>query len=207
MSKHVELLDLRDKGYSFHLDKQMLESLSKEFDFHKLIDKVAKAINSGKKIKNIEKIFETYGEGLMNRSLQLGEEHVDHTYEVIKEVVNNLGERFKFPHVPQRFIELSYLGIFPEIPEVNVITSAQQIIQYTFDLNSCAIFKEMKQKCETKIVNALPCKHACLSLARTALNKLNINGDIKMDATIPKDGYCQFSLTQVKHTTKNNETA
>ena len=103
------------KPLSFELSEEMLGILRQEFDVEKLIDNFAKAINGkkGKEIADIgKKIFSDYGRDLIKRAYQLGDEYPDQTYEVILKAIEDTNGYYKFSLLPQRSIEIAYLGAF-----------------------------------------------------------------------------------------------
>ena len=102
-----------DEELSFDIDQRILDTISQEFDVNKLVENFAKIIEN-KERKEIEdiakKVFREYGRNLMTRAIELGEKYSDRTYEVMKEVAKKTGVG-PFPHVPQRFLELSLIHI------------------------------------------------------------------------------------------------
>ena len=60
----------------------------------------------------------------------------------------------------------------------------------------CSTFKAVKDRCGEETANSLPCKHACLGALETLYKDLDIAVTLGMEATMPKDDYCQFSATK-----------
>jgi len=179
---------------SFELNPDMLRLLKQEFDVQELADRFAAAI-SGKKKGEIEavgkQIFEEYGREWIRRSLQLGEEYPDRTYEVLKAAIDKTGGYYKFALVPQRVLEIAYLGTQDIFTLPIVENNAFRLIYRMVD---CSTFKTMKEKCGEDVANLLPCKHACLTALETLHRDLDIDAIIDMEASMVKDGYCQFAI-------------
>ena len=93
----------------------------------------------------------------------------------------------------QRFIEIAYLGTqqFRKLPVVE--NWARRLV---YKVTDCYTFNLLKEKCDPEVVALLPCRHACLTAGHTACRELNLEAVINMDATMVKDGYCQFVITR-----------
>ena len=180
------------RPYSFELNEDMLKLIRDEFDVDKLTTKFADTIAS-EQTGDIEKIgkeiFENYGKNWMSKTIQLGEEYPDRTYEVLKEAVDHTGEMF-FPFVPQRFIEIAYLSTqdFLILP---IVESTSQ--RFVYKLVKCSVFNMLKQKCGDDVAKLLPCRYACLAACETLYKDLNLDIIVEMEATMIEDGYCQFA--------------
>jgi len=176
---------------SYDLNVDILNAIEKEFDVKKLVEKFAKGI-AGKGKKEIESVakrtFGEYGRNFMERTLELGEKYTDQTYEILKTAIEKTGS-LKFPHVPQRFIEIAYLSIQP-FSELNVVENNQ--FRFIFRIDKCSIFNALKEACGEKVANHMPCKHACLTASETLYRDLNLKASVGMDASMAEDGYCQF---------------
>ena len=184
------------RPYSFELNLDMLNLLRQEFDPEGIVTKFAQAVAEKKAPESdvvAEKIFGEYGKDWIKRTLQLGEEYPDRTYEVIREAADQTGELF-FPHVLQRFIEIAYLGTqqFRKLPVVE--NWARRLV---YKVTDCYTFKLLKEKCSSEVVDLLPCRHACLTACHTACQNLNLDVAINMDASMVKDGYCQFAIARI----------
>jgi hypothetical protein len=189
-------LYIAPRPFSFELDMEMIGLLRKEFDPPIIIDKFASEI-SGKAVGEIDtiakKVFGKYGEGWMRKTLRLGEEYPDRTYEMLKEAIDKTGE-MKFPLVLQRFIEIAYLSTqqFRVLPIVE--NWARRLV---YRIKDCYTFRSQVEKCGQEAANLLPCRYACLAVCKTALEGLGLDATVKMEATMVKDGYCQFALNRV----------
>jgi len=183
---------------SFELNREMLSLIAEEFDSQQLASKYAQAI-SGKKPEEIETIakdiFTRYGVDWIRKSLQLGEEYPDRTYEVLKDVNDSTGGSLWFPLLPQRFLEIAYLST-QDMEFLPVIENNPQRLVYKID--DCKMFQVIKAQCGEEVANRLPCRYACLSACRTLFNDLDYPDVlIEMEASTNKDGYCQFVITKV----------
>lgn len=176
---------------SFDIDQRILDTISQEFDVNKLVENFAKSI-ADKEREEIEdiakKVFSEYGRNLMTRGIELGEKHSDRTYKVIKEVAEKTGVG-PFPHVSQRFLEIFNMGTQHNVLKVVVSTRSQ----LTHRVGPCVFLNAIKEKCGEDIAKLLTCKHIDFSALETLYNNLNLSVDVRMEASIPSEGYCQFT--------------
>lgn len=184
------------RPYSFELSAELLALLRKEFDPPIVVAEFARAI-AGKKAADIDAVardvFGRYGEQWMRRTLQLGEEYPDRTYEMLKEAVDQTGE-MKFPLIIQRFIEVAYLSTqqFRILP---IVENWQKRLVY--NVKDCYTYKTLAEKCGQDVAGQMPCRYACLSLCRTALDVLGLDAAVEMETVMAKDGHCQFALNRI----------
>lgn len=184
------------KPYSFDLNEDMINLLRQGVDPEKVVAEFSKAIEGkqGKEIDKIAKeIFTDYGKNWMRRVIQLGDEYPDRTYEVMKEVIDETGEYY-FPHVPQRLVEIAYLGTqqFLKLP---VLENYRHRLVY--QVPDCYTLKLLREKCGSEVADLLPCKYACLSALETLFQNLDLDVTIDMDGPKGKDGYCEFSVKKL----------
>lgn len=181
--------------YSYELSEEMLDLLRQEFNPDNIVGRFAGAIK-GKSTEEIEKadkeFFINYGKSWMKRVIQLGEEYPDRTYEVLKDVVERTGDLL-FPLVPQRFLEIAYLGT-QELTNLPIIENWAQRLVY--HVPNCLMYRTIKEKCGAEVAELMGCQHGCLAGLEALLGSLDIDAIINMNATTAKDGYCQFSLTK-----------
>ena len=179
--------------YSYDLDEDMLVLLREEFDPSKQVERFAVAIE-GKQGRELEEIgarvFSEYGRDWMRRSIQLGEEYPDRTYEVLKGAIEQTGQLF-FPLVPQRFVEIAYLSTqqFLALP---IVENLSQRLVYR--ITDCHIFNTIRERCGEKVANLMVCRNACLGALNTLCQELNLDVSSKMDARMTEEGFCQFAL-------------
>lgn len=191
-------LYIAPKPYSFDLNQDVIDLIREEFNADVVSDKLAEAIK-GKPKGEIEKtgsdLFTELGEKWMRKSIQLGEEYSDRTIEVVLESVDRQGNQFMlFPHVPQRFVEIAYLGI-QEFLKVPITLNNLETLSYR--IPQCALFNKIKEKSGEEVANLMTCKNYC----RTALDTLrkHLEMDLLIDqlASTEKDGFCEFSIRKL----------
>ena len=191
-------LYVADRPYSFDLNEDMIKLIRDEFNAEAVGSKLAEAID-GKAKGEIEKIgnalFEELGESWMRRTMQVGEEYSDRTIEVVKESIDHTGAQFLlWPHVPQRFVEIAYLGTqqFLKLP---ITLNSQYELAYR--VPQCALFEKIKEKCGDEVVNLMTCKNYCLKALETLRRDLEIDVLVDMVASTDKDSYCEFSMKKL----------
>lgn len=181
---------------SFDLHEGMLKMLGKEFAPQDVVGRFATAI-SGKAgdavAQAAREVFGEYGRKLMQRTMQLGEEFTDHTYETLKEIIDRTGTMY-FPLVPQRFLEIAYLSTQP-VYELPIVQNNGEKLVYK--MTECGTFAALKQGCGEAVANLLPCRYACLAALETLFRGLDITVTIKMEAEFARDGYCQFAAIKM----------
>ena len=194
------------RPYSFDLNEDMIRLIREEFSADIIASKFTQAI-SGKATNEVEQIgkdiFEDYGESWMKRTMQLGEEYSDRTIEIVKESVDSNGNQFLvFPHVPQRFLEIAYLSTqeYPKFLVLPIVISYKDELAYK--LPECFIFKSINERCGAEVANLMTCQNACLkaleTLRKVCLEQdLGLDVNITMEASMAKDGYCQFSIKKL----------
>ncbi|MBI4304103.1 MAG: hypothetical protein HY665_07190 [Chloroflexi bacterium] len=183
---------------SFELDEDWLSILAKEFDMQKMAADFAQAI-AGKSKSEVEKIaellFREYGTNLMKRSLQLGEEYMDRTYEVLKAACDKTSGYLTWPLVPQRFIEAAILST-QDIPAASIIINNHDCFQ--FQVKDCKMYTALEEKCSQEIADSLPCRHGCLAMVQTAFTDLGLGASTTITRTVPDDKCCEFTTIRVK---------
>jgi len=181
------------ENYSYELNPDMLKLLREEFDVDKATSAFAEAIR-GKSAEEAEAegkaFFEDYGRNWIRRSLKLGEEYPDRTYEVLLEAIDKTGGYLRFALVPQRFLEIAYLST-QELSVLPIIEN--NVNRLVYRMVDCQTYKKLQEKCGEEVANLLPCRHACLTACETLHQDLEIDALIQMEAQMPKDGYCQFA--------------
>ena len=186
------------RPYSFDLNEDMIRLIREEFGAEGIASKFAEAI-SGKPKSEVEKIgkeiFEEYGQNWMRRVMQLSDEYSDRTIEVVLESIDHEGNQFLvFPHVPQRLVEIAYLGNqqFLKLP---ITLNNQYALAYR--VPQCSVFNQIKEKCGDEVANLMTCQNACLKALDTICKDMELDIVIEMLASTPKEGYCEFSMKKV----------
>ena len=181
---------------SYELNQDMLALIRQEFDVEKLVTRFCEAIaDKGKQeIEGIGKeIFAEYGRDLIRRTLQLGEEYPDRTYEVLKEAIDQLGGYYKFGLLPQRFLEIAYLSL-SELRNLPIMENNPRRLAYR--ITDCPIYKSLTDKCGEDTAKLMACRHVCLTAVDVLHQDLDLDAVAAMEASMPKDGYCQFSASK-----------
>jgi len=129
---------------------------------------------------------------LMKRTLELGEQYQDRTYQVLKEAAEKTGA-LTFPHVPQRAIEIAYMST-KGIYALPILENSSK--RLAFRIAGCSTYSLLVHECGRQVAETLPCRYACLAACHTVCQELGIDTDVVMEASAPKDGSCQFALNK-----------
>jgi len=182
------------KPLVFELDEDMLSMIAEEFSPEGTAKKFLQAIGNTES-EEIERIgvefFQEYGRNLMRRSLQLGEEFPDRTYEVLREAADQTGS-LTFPLIPQRFIEIAFLSIQKLVFLPVIENNARRFI---FLIEDCLLYDQIKVQSGKDVAEMLHCRHGCLAACREAFSGFGVDQEslsFKMNATTDKEGYCEF---------------
>ncbi len=180
--------------HSFDLAEELVQQLEQEFGPEALRGELQNAFNgetsrvpSGAETKEL---FADFGRRWMERTLELGEQHTDRTYEVLKQAAERISE-LTFPFLSQRFIEIAYLSTQPVYTLPIVENGARGLV---FKMPFCGYFTVVKEAMGEKFANELHCKSACLAACDKAFEHFGFKVDVKMDAAVPAEDYCQFSI-------------
>jgi hypothetical protein len=185
------------KEFSFDLDERIVKTLATEFDPQKAVEQFAADV-TGKKGGEVEtiakEVFEKYGKDWMKRSLELGEQYPDRTYEVLKAAAEKTGA-LNFPHAPQRAIEIAYCSTKGILGLPIVENNSRRLV---YRMKDCPTYSALRDRCGQEVANTLPCQYACLAGCDTLKQELDLTINIEMEASIPKDGFCQFALNRAR---------
>lgn len=181
------------KKLSFELNEEMLALIAKEFNAEDVADKFSKEAAEKGAAEAGKSVFGAYGRQLAQRSLQLGNEYSDRTYEVMLEMIDHTGGAYKFPLLPQRFLEIAYLST-QELYAFPVRINSNQ--KFLFEISDCKIFKALESKCKKEDLQDIPCKAGCVNLIRSVFNGCDL--DINLDANTDPIGSnkCIFTATK-----------
>jgi len=172
-------------GYTWDLSEDMITRLESEFG-PEALRKEIKANAGGPR----DALFADFGRRWMERALELGEQYSDRTYEVLKTAAAKTGS-LAFPFIPERFIEIAYLATQPIYTLPIVENGARGLV---FRVPFCDYVKTVREELGDEEADRLPCKEACLAACRLAFERFGFNVNVGMDAAVPKDDYCQFSI-------------
>ena len=188
---------------SYDLNEEMLRILAQEFKPTAVVDQFTatlKGPGAGNAEKVAAQVFGDFGKRWMKRSLELGEQFPDATYETLKQIMEKTGTG-RFPMVPQRFVEIAYLGVL-SLLSIKVVQNNGQRLAYR--IPQCDIYQALTQKgtdvggvLSPSKDKQLPCRYACLGALDTLFKELNMPVKIEMEAQIPQQGFCQFAATRV----------
>lgn len=183
--------------YSFELNEDWLSLMAQEFDIEKAATDFGTAV-AGKNKDEVEvmgkEFFGKYGAALMKRSLQLGEEYMDRTYEVLKTACDKTDGYLTWPLIPQRFIEAAVLSTQDTLV-LPMIQNNHDCLQ--FRIEDCKMYDALKEKCGQEVADSLPCSHGCLAMIQTAFIDLGLRARTSMTGSTPKDEYCEFTTTRI----------
>ncbi|MDP2952983.1 MAG: hypothetical protein Q8O76_06685 [Chloroflexota bacterium] len=188
---------------SYDLNEEMLRILAQEFRPAVVVDQFTATLK-GSRPGDVEKVaaqvFGDFGKRWMKRSLELGEQFPDATYETLKQIMEKTGTG-RFPMVPQRIVEIAYLGVL-SLLYIKVVQNNGQRLAYR--IPQCDIYQALTQKgtdvggvLSPSKEGRLPCRHACLAALDTLFKELNMPAKIEMEAQMPQQGFCQFAATRV----------
>jgi len=172
--------------YSFDLNEEMVQRLEQEFGPEALRNEIKKIGSAG----ITEAFFGDFGKRWMERTLELGEQYGDRTYEVLKAAVEKTGT-LAFPFIPERFVELAYLSTQPIYTVPIVENGAGGLV---FKMPFCSFYKVIKEELGEKFARGLSCREACLGACRLAFERFGFNVSVGMDAIMPADEHCQFAI-------------
>lgn len=188
---------VKTKRLSFELDEDMLGIIAREFSAESIAMKLSEALAGKDTEAELEdlgsSIFKDYGRELMRRSLQLGEEYPDRTYELLREAHDQTGS-LAFPLIPQRFIEIAFLSIQHIVLLPVIENSARRFI---FEIEDCRIYDQIKNQCGEVVANSMVCKNGCLEACRTAFDGFSIDIDaldFEITSQKAKEGRCRFVI-------------
>jgi hypothetical protein len=182
------------------LNREMILQIRREFDASKVVDDFARAVQNGEDVEKAgEDIFSSFGERLAKRVIEFGEKKSDLMYEEIKKQVEKLSGRLYFPFVPERFIEIAYLSIFPKIKRMTITEANEGCLSFRVSEGECGIYSGIFTQCGKDTAKVLACEHGCLTLLDTFYADLNVgSAKVKMLGKIPKDTYCEFRCDRIQ---------
>ena len=181
------------QGYTFDLAEELVQQLEREFGPDALRGELQKAFGGGAPgDEEAGSFFAGFGRRWMGRVLELGEQHKDRTYEVLQDVATEI-EDLKFPFFSQRFIEIAYLGTQPIYTLPITMNGAKGL---GFKMPFCGYFTAIKESMGGEFANKLHCRSACETACRRAFEQFGFDVAVTMDATMPVDEFCQFSIVR-----------
>lgn len=178
------------EGYSYDLAEEMVQQLEQEFGPDSLRGEMQKAFDGTPAEEEAASFFSDFGRRWMERTIELGEQHTDRTYETLQKAAKGI-EELRFPFLSQRFIEIAYLSTQPIYTVPISENGAQGLV---FKMPFCGYFKAIQESQGEDFANQLYCKSACRTACEKAFQHFGFKVNVGMDATMPADEYCQFSI-------------
>jgi hypothetical protein len=186
----MDMSKAEKKKLSFELNEEMLAMIAREYDAGDLAARFAGAVAEKGVAGATKDVLEVYGRQLAERSLQLGDEYSDRTYEVMRAMIDQTGT-YDFPLLPQRFLEIAYLstqGIFAFPVRIN----SHELLR--FEIIDCKIFQALQEKCSKGDIKDVPCRAACESLIKTVCSHFDCEVNIEADTDPLGKNSCIFDV-------------
>jgi len=183
------------RDWSFDLANDMVDTIHDEFDPHDAVKELAGQIEgkgAGDAEAAAEAFFADYGKRLMERTLELGDQYKDRTYEVLEEAVEATGGEMGFPLVPERFVEIAYLSTQP-IYSLPIAENTRHA--FSFKMVFCDTITAMRENCGDELAEKLPCRKACLAATELAFTAKGYPVDVVQESTMVDGDFCQFTAT------------
>ena len=177
-------------SYSFDLAEEMVTQLEQEFGPKALGKEMEQSFDGAPDDASATKFFEDFGRRWMERSIELGEQHTDRTYDLLKETAAEIPE-LRFPYIPQRFIEIAYLCTQPIY---TVPISENSISGLVFKMPFCGYFTTIQDSQGEEFADKLHCKGTCTAACEKAFKHFGHDVNVGLDMTMAEDGVCQFSI-------------
>jgi len=175
---------------SFDLAEEMFETLRQELGPEQLRAGLDKALGADGSEAASKKYFQEFGRRWMTRVIEEGEKHTDQTYETLKAAAAKTGA-LAFPYIPQRFIEIAYLGTQPIYTLPIVENSIKGLV---FKMPFCEYFKAVGEARGQDYANELHCEDACETACKLAFEHFGFPVRVSMEARMPAEGFCQFAI-------------
>ena len=187
-------------NWSFDLDQEMVDEIHEAFDPEAAVADL-RAIIADKSPEDGEAIareyFADYGQRLVERSVALGEEFRDRTYEVMLAAEERTGND-GWPFVPQRMLEIAYLSSQP-IYTLPIVENSSY--RFTWKLALCETYQQIEEQLGEEMAERLPCQAGCLAATQRAFRRAGFDVTVEQQASMPVDDYCQFSAPRVPRRT------
>lgn len=175
---------LEARPYSFDLHVDMVKALAEEFDARSVARSYAKSGDAAA-------VFGSYGENFAKKVVELGNEYTDRTNDVLKEILARTKGAYNFPLLPQRSLEIAYLSTQDFVTLPILANNPSEIV---FRIADCTIYKAVREESGESKAAEMPCSHACLGLCNGINKGHGISANVAMEASMAKDGYCQFAI-------------
>jgi len=177
-------------SYPFDLAEEMVTQLEQEFGPEALGKEMANSFDGEPDAAAAKQFFEDFGRRWMTRSIELGEQYPDQTWEKLQETAKRIPQ-MRFPFLAERYIEIAYLCTQPIYMLPIVENGAPGLV---FKMAFCGYFNAIQETQGEEFANQLHCKGACLEACGKAFEHFEQDVNIGIDSTMPADGVCQFSI-------------
>ncbi|MHB1419186.1 MAG: hypothetical protein ACYCX4_06280 [Bacillota bacterium] len=180
----------------YDLHDIVLQQLAASYDVSKAAQEYAAQVKgkSADEAKQIaDDFFTRYGTGLIEKTIELGDQYKDRTAEWIEIVAKKTG--VIFPAIPQRHLETSMLATRPT-DKWQLHECSQKRISYS--VNQCSLYNALKETAGDVAENSLPCSASCLSSLGTLFSKCGVTVTVDMEKKINQDGACKFNAVLKK---------
>ncbi|MFA4834997.1 MAG: hypothetical protein WC749_02855 [Dehalococcoidia bacterium] len=182
----------RSKGPDpYMLNEEMLKQISEQFSVEKGIKGLDEENKKRRMVVGGREFFTHFGESLAKMTAELGEKYDDKTYEAIrKDLLEPLGQQYRFPIVLQRFVEIAYLSLFPSLSFVDIREGSLK--RLAFRINNCPMYGKIKEVFPQAAADLI-CQYGCVALGKTLCQQLRFD-DVKYGVVklVTKAGYCEF---------------
>lgn len=171
---------------NYRISKDLFETIENEFKTETIAKKYLESKNPN--------LFKEYGKSLMERTYELGSkpEYSDRIYELMQIAAKDTGGEVRFPHVPQRFIEIAYLSVhFMGILRIRVNNMKE--LTFTVNEKHCGIYGHLKEGLSEDELKTLPCQEACMTSVTRIFELLKMDGvTVSQTEKMPEVGVCTF---------------
>ena len=171
---------------NYRISKDLFEAIENEFKTETIAKKYLESKDPD--------LFKEYGKNLMERTYELGSkpEYSDRILELIQMAAKDTGGEVRFPHEPQRYIEIAYLSVhFMGIVRIRV----NNMKELTFSVNEkdCGIYRHLKEGLSEEELKALPCQEACMTAVNRIFELLKMdNVSVSQTEKMTQEGVCTF---------------
>lgn len=174
--------------YEHDLDMKIIGVLSDEFDPKEFINSLD--LSDPEDIESLEGPFKEYGKNLAKKSIKMGEENPDRTYEVLKDALVKTGE-MKFPLIPQRYVEIAYLSIQP-FKRLWIHSNSPELFSYKLD--ECSVYEAIKERFGEEAAERAVCESICFTILEEIFSHFDLDMESSLEARMPDDGKCRFRI-------------
>ncbi len=178
---------MEKEKYDHDIDQEIIEDLSEMFDPSEFVEGL-----DGGDIEDERSAFREYGSDLIEKSIELGEQSTDRTFEVMKQAAEKTGE-LKFPLFPERYIELAYLSIEP-FKRLWVNANSPELLSY--ELKDCDVYDAIEEEYGEEGCSKMACKETCFAMLDGAFGHFDFDVDKSLEMNMYDDGKCLFKVTR-----------